>query len=69
MSSKEDNDMSDWHWHEALRGSFEQFLEAGHDEEEAKRLAQWDTRHWWSDSDSHALDRLHPWLPPHLRDK
>lgn len=47
----------------------EEYVQEGHPYDEAGRLADWDTRDWWSDSDDDALNRLHPWLPPHLRDQ
>lgn len=42
---------------------FSDAYEAGHDVQEAANRAQWATRHWWSEGDSHALDLMHPWAP------
>lgn len=49
--------------------TFESFKANGVEAEEAALLASWDTRHWWSDSDDHALAQLDPWLPPELRQR
>lgn len=62
--------MVDYNWRDDLWfPARAEYVQGGYSYDEAGRLADWDTRDWWSESDDDALNRLDPWLPPHLREQ